>query len=211
MPRPKRLQFPGAFYHVFNRGINKKTVCFSRHDYQLFLHYLNDTWLKNNFSIHAFCLMKNHYHLLIETHDECLPKVMQQLVSKFAKHLNQKLNADGPVFKDRYKSILIDSNQYLLNVMRYIHLNPIKANLCPSPAQYPWSSFNSYTSKSFTHDFLSTSTILAHFKTKSEFVYYHQFGIDQETLSFYSKKNIQPIYGNEKFKKSLQKGSDPAA
>ena len=207
MPRPKRVQYPGAFYHVFNRGINKKSVYFSPNHYVYFLKLLEDVWKKYNFSVHAYCLMKNHFHLLIEIHDECLSDIMRSLISQFATHLNKNLNADGSVFKDRFKSILIDSNQYLLNVMRYIHLNPIKAKICQQPKHYKWSSFNNYLLTDPKHCFLTTSLILNYFKTPNEFDYYHQFGIDKEIESFYEKTNISSVMGSQNFKLKILKRS----
>jgi putative transposase len=147
MPRRSRIQYKGAWYHVFNRGISKKTIYFSDSHYFLFIELLGKITKKYNVEIHAFCLMPNHYHLLIHTPDGNLSKAMQYFLSIFAKRINDDINADGSVFRDRYKSILIDSTTYLLQLTRYIHLNPVEAQISSSAKTYKWSSYTAYTAE----------------------------------------------------------------
>lgn len=206
MPRNQRIQFSGAWYHVFNRGISKKTIYFSDSHYYLFIDLLKKISEKYNVEIHSFCLMPNHYHLLIHTPEGNLSKAMQYFLSIFSRRINQDLNADGSVFKDRYKSIVIESTSYLLRLTRYIHLNPIEAGLSKSLSHYPWSSFNIYANniQNKSMNWFHTHKIMEYFTKPEDFIYFHQFGVDEELKKTYSKGSIPNILGSTKFIESVK-------
>ncbi len=148
MPRQIRIEFQGAWYHVMNRGISRKTIFHTYEYYQLFFDIISKTCMVYPFEIHAYCFMSNHYHLLIRTPEANLGKIMRKINGDFAQKHNFLQKSDGPLFKGRYKAILVDSDEYLLELNRYIHLNPVKANIVASPENYFWSSYNYYLNPS---------------------------------------------------------------
>ncbi len=141
MPRGPRLAFQNSFYHVFNRGINKQPIFIDETDYKFFLLLLLRLKNKYDHSIFAYCLMPNHFHLSIQTRKTPISKILSSLATSYAMHFNKKYSHLGPVFQNRFKSILIENDSYFLQLNQYITLNPVKANLCQDPAQYPFSSF----------------------------------------------------------------------
>ena len=204
MPRSRRYQFENAFYHVFNRGNARKTIFFSELDFHIFLHHLAIASERFNVRVHSFCLMKNHYHLLLETPDANLSKMMQSLMSNFSRHINKTIKSDGALFRDRFRSIVVDSDAYLLQLSRYIHQNPVKAGYVTNPLQYKWSSFPLFFEKKPSYPFLKTSCILAYFKSPDEYFDYVSLGVDPAIERFYSKKYVPSILGSEQFVHKLK-------
>ena len=125
MSRPLRIQYEGAWYHVMNRGSNRQLI-FTRDEHRLiFLQLLEEIVVKYKLEIHAFCLMGNHYHLLVNTPFANLSRVMRHLNGVYTQKFNLLEQRDGPLFRGRYKAILVENEDYLLQVSRYIHLNPV--------------------------------------------------------------------------------------
>jgi putative transposase len=148
MPRKSRYWFPGATYHVYARGNRKEDIFRDDHDRRKYLYYLNDTREKLPFILHAYCLMSNHVHLLLQTEKVPTEQIFRLLHTRYAMYFNNRHELVGHVFQDRYNAILLESPSAFIKVSRYIHLNPVEANLVESPEQYPWSSFSSFnTSK----------------------------------------------------------------
>ncbi len=150
--------------------------------------------------------MNNHYHILIETPDANLNKAMQHFGGRLAKQINKTLNADGSLFRDRYKALLIDSDRYLMQVSRYIHLNPVEAGLTQKPEHYKWSSYQAYlgiSDKIDTH-FIDTKKILSYLKNNEDYQYFVNQGVDKEIKGFYSKKKKPSIIGSKEFIKDHQ-------
>ncbi len=143
MPRPPRIQFEGAVYHVFNRGNGKMDIFKTYKDYYVFCRILNDSLVKFGIELFAFCLMKNHYHLLLKISRENLDKTMHRLQANYARYFNQKYEKVGPLFQGRYKSPLVSDDKYFLTALRYIHLNPLEVGM--DIQKYPWSSFRNHT------------------------------------------------------------------
>lgn len=160
MSRPLRLEFSGALYHVTSRGNDRKVIYFEEDDYLLFLDILGDVCKQNNWVIHAYCLMSNHYHLLVETPDANLSKGMRQLNGVFTQSMNRKHRRVGHLFQGRYKAILVDKDAYLLELCRYIVLNPIRANMVNSPDEWPWSSWHCMLGNVEAPDWLSCDALL---------------------------------------------------
>lgn len=140
MPRGPRFVFKNAFYHVFNRGINKQDIFLSDSDYKFFLKKLRDLKSKYDHSIYAFCLMPNHFHISIQTRKTPISKIMSSLVTSYSMYFNRVHKHFGSVFQNRFKSILIESDSYFLKLSQYIYLNPVKANLVSDPLLYKYSS-----------------------------------------------------------------------
>ncbi|MBT5856262.1 transposase [bacterium] len=200
MSRPKRIQYKGALYHIFNRGNARRTVFFSESHYDKLLELLYLAKLKFNIECHAYCFMKNHYHLMISTPNGNITQAMHFVGSHLGRAINQDLNSEGPLFKGRFQSILVDSDTYFLRLSRYIHLNPVKAKLVNHPKEYVWSSFKYYDGTTQAPRCLSKKRTLSYFKNRNEYSSFVEMGIDEELDAFYSKKNISKILGSAQFK-----------
>lgn len=144
MARKQRIHIPGAFYHITQRGNNQQRIFFSNEDRAKFCLLMQEGTERFGHRIHAFCLMDNHIHLLVQAGDKPLGKAMQNLTFRYAKRLNKKCNTTGHRFQGRYFSGLIDTDEYLHEVLKYIHLNPVKAKMVNKAAEYMWSSHNHY-------------------------------------------------------------------
>jgi putative transposase len=165
MARPIRIEYEGAFYHVTARGNERRKIFFSRKDYEKFKEYLADAREKYRFKLHAYVLMTNHYHLLIETPEKNLSRLMHFINSSYTTYTNIKRKRSGHLFQGRYKSIVIDRDSYLLELSRYLHLNPVRVNIVGKPEDYPYSSYVSYISD-HGEALISRSTILEMFSEK---------------------------------------------
>jgi len=141
MPRQARITLPKTIYHLIWRGNRKQKIFKSNKDRLKFLLILKDVKEKYPFLIFAFTLMSNHPHLLLETKDVPLSKIMHLLGTRYTVFFNKKYNLVGHLFQDRFKSIIIDSEPYLWEVSRYIPLNPVKDEIVEKPEDYRWSSY----------------------------------------------------------------------
>jgi REP element-mobilizing transposase RayT len=144
MPRPYRLQEKGLLYHITSRGDDRKKIFISATDFEKFLFYVSSAKEKLDFYLYAYCLMNNHYHLLLETNQPNLSKIMQYINTSYTVYYNVKRKRCGHVFQGRFKSIIVDKDAYLKELTRYIHLNPVRAKMVKSPADYRWSSVHEY-------------------------------------------------------------------
>jgi len=144
MARQLRLESPGALYHITSRGNLKEKVFFEDSDRKRFLEILRRTKERYGYLLHAYVLMDNHYHLMLETHLSNIAQIMQNINTSYTVYVNRKYDRSGHLFQGRYKSIIVDKDSYLLELSRYIHLNPVRANIVDSPEKYKWSSFLDY-------------------------------------------------------------------
>ncbi len=142
MARPLRIEYPGALYHITARGNRKADIYLRSSDRYKFLEILEKTVGRYNWICHGYCLMNNHYHLLIETPDANLSKGMRQLNGIYTQYFNRVHDSVGHLFQGRFKSILVEKESYLLELCRYIVCNPVRANLCREPKDWKWSSYN---------------------------------------------------------------------
>jgi putative transposase len=163
MARPLRLEFAGALYHVTSRGDRQDHIYESDHDRNQFLSVLGEVCEAYNWVCHAYCLMSNHYHLLIETPDANLSKGMRQLNGVYTQRFNRLHKRVGHVFQGRYKAIHVEKQAYLLELARYIVLNPMRAEMVRAAKDWPWSSYRSTTGQSQCPVWLNTDWILAAF------------------------------------------------
>ena len=141
MARPLRIEFAGALYHVTSRGDRQENIYESDTDRNNFLRILEEVCKQYNWSVHSYCLMSNHYHLLVETPDGNLSKGMRQLNGVFTQRYNRNNNKVGHVFQGRFKGILVDGDAYLMELARYIVLNPVRAQMVRSARDWKWSSY----------------------------------------------------------------------
>ncbi|MBI5242147.1 MAG: transposase [Elusimicrobia bacterium] len=140
MARPLRLEFPGAFYHVFARGNEKRTIFADAEDFSFFLQLLSLAHQRFGFILHAYVLMPNHYHLLLKTPQAALSRGIHLINGLYGQHFNQRHERVGHIFQGRFKALLVDSNAYWMTLSRYIHQNPVRTGLASQPWEYPWSS-----------------------------------------------------------------------
>jgi len=144
MPRPVRLDHPGAWHHVMNRGARHGDIFTDDAHCTMFLDTLRDTHLRWNVEVHAYSLMPNHFHLLLRSAEGTLAKAMHRLGFIYTQTINKTLGCDGPLFRGRYRSKLITDDSYLRNVIGYIHLNPVQARLVRHPEQRAWTSHRAH-------------------------------------------------------------------
>lgn len=168
MSRPLRIEFSGALYHVTSRGNAQADIYLDDHDRRDYLSVLSEVCHRFNWAVHAYCLMSNHYHLLIETPDANLSKGMRQLNGVYTQYFNRTHSHVGHVFQGRYKAILVQKDNYLLELARYIVLNPVRARMVRAAEDWPWSSYRATSGIVESPDWLSTDWLLLVFaKTRS--------------------------------------------
>ncbi len=206
MSRPLRIEYPNAFYHVMNRGASRQATYLIDDDYAVFLETLKETSRLFNIRIICYCLMPNHYHLLIQTPKANLSRAMRHLNGVYTQRFNRIHKKDGPLFRGRYKAILVQEDEYLTHLIRYIHLNPTHV---PHPLKYPWSSHKQYLKAQDEEPWLHVRLGLAFFasKTGQAIKSYRSFidqGVDPQTKGFYKKAHQSPILGNSDFLKEIK-------
>lgn len=208
MPRGPRFVFQNAFYHVFNRGINKQPIFISGIDYQFFLRKLHQLKDKYDHTIYAFCLMPNHFHISIQTRKTPISKIMSSLTTSYSMYFNRTYQHFGPVFQNRFKSILIENDPYFLKLSQYIYLNPVKAGLISDPKDYTYSSLKEALGLE-PLKFLDSDIIRLIGETKSSQKEYEKFiydGISQdlsEIEQLFDKE--EATFGSNKFNTSAKK------
>ena len=165
MARPLRIEFDGAFYHVTSRGNARQDIYLEPQDYLLFLDTLGDVCKRYNWRIHAYCLMTNHYHLVVETPEGNLSLGMRQLNGVYSQAFNNRHKRVGHVFQGRYKSILVDKDSYLKELSRYVILNPVRAKMVELPEGWRWSSYLAMIGKTERLDWLEYDWLLSQFSS----------------------------------------------
>ncbi len=206
MSRPLRIEFENAFYHAMNRGRGRQTVFHGEPYYAAFYQGLAEAHQRFALEVHAYCLMGNHYHLLVRTPRGNLGRAIRHVNGLYTQRYNRLRRTDGTLFRGRYKSILIDANAYLLQVSRYIHRNPVetKKPLAHKLEQYPWSSYPAYVKNHSLPDWLYREAIYGELASPQRFASYRRYveaGTDGETGRFYAKQKFPAIWGTRDFVK----------
>lgn len=168
MARPFRIEYPGALYHVTSRGNAKQRIFRDDRDRRMFLDILDNVVQRFHFICHAYCLMDNHYHLVIETPEGNLSEGMRQLNGVYTQRYNFIHRKTGHVFQGRYKAIIVDRDSYLLELVRYVALNPVRASMVKDPKDWMWSSYRPTAGLTDAPSFLSTDWVLAQFGTQGK-------------------------------------------
>jgi REP element-mobilizing transposase RayT len=163
MARPLRLEFPGAVYHVTARGNNRQDIVTDDDDRRLFIELLGREVDQQRWLCYAWCLMNNHYHLLIETPEGNLVSGMRRLNQKYTQRFNRRHGRVGHVLQGRYKSILVDKQGYLLELCRYVVLNPVRAGMVDSPRDWRWSSYRATADQAAAPEWLHADCVLGQF------------------------------------------------
>jgi REP element-mobilizing transposase RayT len=168
MARPLRIEFAGALYHVTSRGDGQDKIFLGDKDRDLWLNILGHICERFNWVVHAYCQMGNHYHILIETPDGNLSKGMRQLNGVYTQRFNRIHHRVGHVFQGRYKAILVQKDAYLLELSRYIVLNPVRAHRVRSARDWPWSNYRATAGMTAAPKWLETDWILAAFAERKK-------------------------------------------
>jgi len=166
MARPLRIEFSGALYHVTSRGDRREAIYEDDEDRGTFLKTLAEVVERFNWLCHAYCLMTNHYHLVVETPDANLSKGMRQLNGVFTQATNRRHSRAGHLFQGRFKGILVDKNDYLLELTRYVVLNPVRGGMVEHPSDWLWSSYRAMVGEAPVPKWLAVDGLLAQFDSR---------------------------------------------
>jgi len=168
MSRPLRLEYPNALYHITSRGDDRSSIFLDDEDREMFMAFLENEVIQQRWICYAWCLMNNHYHLLIETPEANLSRGMQRLNGRYTQSFNRRHERVGHLFQGRYKAILVEKEAHLLELCRYIVLNPVRAGAVVSAEQWPWSSYKQTCDADQKSSWVTGSDILALFSTHPE-------------------------------------------
>ncbi|NKB81766.1 MAG: hypothetical protein GKS05_07765 [Nitrospirales bacterium] len=207
MARPLRIEYDGAWYHVINRGTCHQSIFTTDEQRRYFLSLLADTHDRFNAEWHAYCLMSNHYHLLVRTPEANLPRIMRHINGLYTQYYNRTEGRDGPLFRGRYKAILVEAQAYWTQLSRYIHRNPLEAGLVKHLAQYRWSSYPAYINRYKRPAWLTCEYILTSLASRQVIQAYKAYvaeGSDREITEYYAKYKQPPILGSEAFRDRLK-------
>lgn len=207
MSRPIRIEFPDALYHVTARGDRCEDIFEDDPDRQVFLATLAQVIIQFNWICHAWCLMDNHYHLLIQTPDGNLSKGMRQLNGIYTQANNRRHRRVGHLFQGRFKAILVDGDAYLLELTRYIVLNPVRAGMVKKPSAWPWSSYRASVGLEPAAPWFAIDGLLARFAKRRSLAQqcYAQFVAEGiKAPSPWTNLKGQVFLGDEQFVRRMQ-------
>jgi putative transposase len=207
MARPLRIEFSGAVYHITSRGNERKAIFRDDQDRKKFLDTLKDVTLRYNWLCHAYCLMDNHYHLLIDTPEGNLSIGMRQLNGVYTQRFNKRHGRVGHLFQGRFKAVLVQKDSHLLEACRYVVLNPVRVERVQRPEEWVWSSYRATAGRTKPHPCLVIDWVLSQFGSErgvaeagySRFV---RDGIGVETI--WNSVRAQSVFGEDDFVESLR-------
>ena len=208
MARPLRIEFSGALYHITTRGNAQSDIYLNEQDRLHFLEQLGTVCDRNNWCCYAYCLMTNHYHLVVETGDASLAQGMRALNGVYTQKFNRQHHRVGHIFQGRYKAILIDKEAYLLEAIRYVLLNPIRAYMTKTAGQYRWSSYRAMIGKAANPGWLGRDWVLSQFAKREsmaqkKFIQFIREGANQPPL--WENLRHQIYLGDARFVEMMQK------
>lgn len=207
MVRPLRVEYEDAYYHVMSRGKGRQTVFHGEAYYQSFLATLDEAHSRFGLQVLCYCLMGNHYHLLVKTPFANLSRCMRHINGVYTQRYNKLKKTDGPLFRGRYKAIIVETDTYQLQLSRYIHRNPLEASMVSSLVKYPWSSYPAYINRTPPPDWLYRDEVLAQLNApRGRYDRYRAYvgeGIDAELQQFYSRGNVMSVLGSDSFRETI--------
>lgn len=199
----KRIEYPGAFYHVIQRGNNREKIFFRDADKNRYINGLGELKNKFSFKLFGYVLMDNHYHLLLQTGKEPLHKIMFRQNMLYSRYFNKAHNRSGHLYSDRYRASLIQDEGYLFAVLRYIHFNPVRAGITKTPIEYYWSSDNCYRqNRCVVVDIDFILNILSLDRKKAIKEYFRLMKIEDEI-----NYDLLKFIGEESFKESFKENN----
>ncbi|MBU0481188.1 MAG: transposase [Proteobacteria bacterium] len=193
-----------------NRGRRSEEIFIDAADREAFIKVLQESSELWNFRVSAYCLMSNHYHLLIQTPEGNLSRGMRHINGVYTQRFNRRHKKEGQLFRGRYKAVLVEADSHILEVMRYIHRNPLRAGLVKSLKDYRWSSHDGFLSQAKKWSWLQKDDLLAMLETsqpkqRSVYIDFVSKGESEEIERFYSLKNLPSIFGDKSFKEFIGK------
>ncbi len=204
MPRPIRIEYEDACYHVMNRGRARQKLFHDKRYLEVFLTCLSEAHQRFGIQILSYCLMDNHYHLLVKTPEANLGRAMRHINGVYTQRYNRLKKTDGSLFRGRYKAICVEEDSYQLQLSRYIHLNPLEAKMVKKIDNYPWSSYPFYIKTLKPPEWLYQHEIYAQLHVKSrlreKYRAFVELGIDEEIAQLYGKGNMTPYLGSDVFR-----------
>jgi len=206
MARPLRLEFPGAVYHITSRGNARQPIYLDDQDRLAFLEVLTEVVERYRWRCYAYCLMDNHYHLLIETPEANLSRGMRQLNGVYTQAFNRRHKRSGHLFQGRYKSILVEKESYLLELARYVVLNPVRAGVVRHPGRWRWSSYRATAGLEEPPAFLEVEWLLAQFSAQPKQAQgaYRRFVAQGGRVEIWQELKGGVVLGGEDFVKRLE-------
>ncbi len=207
MSRPIRIEFPGALYHVSNRGSDQRAIVRNDADRRVFLNTLGSVAHRCHWLLHSYVLMHDHYHLIVETPKVNLSQGMRQLNGVYTQYFNRTHQSAGTLFRGRFKGVLFEKENYLLALCRHVVLNPIRVGRSSSTDGYRWSSHRGMAGLVKAPDFLHTDAVLAHFGRRSrdsqqKYRQYVRDGVKKD--SPLQQRSNQILLGGSEFRKEMQ-------
>ncbi len=207
MARPLRLELSGGLYHVTSRGDGRENIYLTDADRKAWLDVMAQVCQRFNWVCHAWCQMSNHYHIVIETPEANLSQGMRQLNGVYTQHFNRTHNRVGHVFQGRYKAIMVERDSYLLELARYVVLNPLRANMVEHLEQWPWSSYAANCGQATVPAWLQVDWVLEQFGTEraqaiTRYVVFVHEGV--RLPSVWAKLRSQVYLGSDSFIKNMQ-------
>jgi REP element-mobilizing transposase RayT len=204
LARPLRIEFHNAFYHITSRGNERKAIFRTTKDREKFLNYLESAHDRYGAIIHVYCLMENHYHLLLETPRGNLSQILHHINGAYTTYFNMRHGRSGHLFQGRFKAILVEKDSYGQELSRYIHLNPVRAGLVKNPLGYRWSSYQYFIGEQREPSWLTTGWILGYFGGSGGRVYrkYREFveeGVTKRLENPLEKVVASTFLGGEEF------------
>lgn len=204
-----RIEYPGALYHITSRGNEKKDIFLKDKDRKKFLSILTNYHDRYRVLVHCYALMKNHYHLVLETPLANLLKVMHGINSAYTGYFNREYRRVGHLFQGRYRAIVVDREAYLLELSRYVHLNPVRAGIVDKPEKYRWSSYLGYIRKQEARPWVEYGLVLSECadrpeRSRREYKRYVERGREEDGGSPLSEVYGQVLLGTEEFIEKLK-------
>lgn len=205
MPRPLRIEYENAYYHVMNRGRARQKIFHGKAYFELFLLTLAEAHERFGLEVLCYCFMGNHYHLLVKTPEANLGRIMRHINGVYTQRYNRLKKTDGALFRGRYKAICVEEDSYQLQLSRYIHRNPLEARMVQNLKEYEWSSYQYYIDRKLTAPkWLFRSDIYnqlgAKRKIGERYRLFVEQGVDEEIQAFYGKGNVMPYLGSDEFR-----------
>jgi len=209
MARPLRILYPGAVYHVMNRGLARQPVFRTAADRAAFLATVAEAHARWGSEVYAYCLMDTHYHLVLRTPEATLPRVMRHLNGIYTQRFNRAHGRDGPLFRGRYRALCIDADAYLGAVVRYVHRNPVEARLVRDPGAFRWSSHRAYLAPRRRPRWLRVQPLLGALGGPRGFHAYVLAGNDAPLAALYQQRRLPALLGAEAFRAAIRRRARP--
>jgi REP element-mobilizing transposase RayT len=206
MPRHPRVHAEGLLYHVMARGNDGQKIFLGKSDYQAFIEALRTVRQRYPFSLYAYVLMPNHFHLLLEVHRFPTARILQSLLTGYARRFNKIHRRRGHLFEGRYKAIVCDRDNYLLELVRYIHLNPVRAKMVKRPGKWPWSGHGEYLGTD-NRGLIDSGPVMGELRTAARYEAFVRDGAKVNYRAEWHPGDGAPFLGPERFVKKIAKES----